>query len=221
MLRKSNYKQLDALGHGGFGSTFLILEKATQKKLVWKKITLVNQEARRMAQEEANNMQRVQSDFLVAYLGCFEEEGEFYILQEYCDKGDLRKYEKQLKDMGVIITEDKVWDLFAQMAEALHCLHEMDLIHCDLKPENIFMTGPFQIKLGDLGLAKVSMGVTQYQTKIGGTPYYFAPELISQKEYERLRLQTIETDMFAVGVIFYEIMAQKHPFAGSLKTSFN
>ncbi|KAA6371017.1 MAG: putative CAMK family protein kinase [Streblomastix strix] len=213
MPRKSDYKQLNALGHGGFGSVFLILEKATQKKLVWKKITLVNEKVRRLAQEEANNMQKVQSDFLVAYLGCFEEEGEFYILTEYCDKGNLRSYINDLRDRGAVISEDKAWDLMGQLGEAVQSLHEMNIIHCDLKPENIFITGPFQIKLGDFGLAKVSMGITQYQTKIGGTPYYFAPELVKYREGERLRQQTVETDMFAVGAIFYEVIAQKHPFA--------
>lgn len=95
-----------ALGHGSFGSAFLVTEIASGKQLVWKRMTIVNDEDRRMALSEAEILRNNKSEFLVEYYGSFEDESEFYILMEYCDKGDLRKYINHLRELGAIISED-------------------------------------------------------------------------------------------------------------------
>ncbi|KAA6378715.1 MAG: putative serine/threonine-protein kinase Nek6 [Streblomastix strix] len=127
----------------------------------------------------------------------------------------------QLKEWGAFVSEDKLWDLFAQMSEALHSLHSKNIIHRDLKPENVFLTKKMQVKLGDLGMARIEASSTGQQTKIGGTTEYQPPELLSEDEEEdsddiqlNQRIQTKEADMFSLGVIFYEVIALKHPFAG-------
>ncbi|KAA6397492.1 MAG: putative serine/threonine-protein kinase Nek3 [Streblomastix strix] len=224
-IKRSDYTVVKGLGQGSFGSTFLVSENSTGKYIAWKRITIINEDHRRMAQAEADMLSRLKNEFLVKFIGTFEEESEFYILMEYCDKGDLRKYLNNLKEMGAAVTEDKLWDLFAQMTEAVHSLHSQNIIHRDLKPENVFLTEKFQIKLGDLGMARISVSRTSFQTRIAGTIEYFPPELQKiqlndddedeqgSKQQNCIAQQTKETDMFALGEMFYEMITLRHPFA--------
>ncbi|KAA6321390.1 MAG: hypothetical protein EZS28_054561, partial [Streblomastix strix] len=99
---------------------------------------------------------------------------------EYCDKGDLRKYIKHLRELGAVISEEKLLDILAQLTEAINSLHTKNIIHRDLKPENVFITDNFFVKLGDLGMARVIMSTQQYLTRIGGTIQYFPPELLNE-----------------------------------------
>ncbi|KAA6365074.1 MAG: putative NEK protein kinase [Streblomastix strix] len=184
MTRKSDFNVIRALGRGSFGVTFLINEVSSGKELVCKRMTLVDENDRRMALDEAEMLRSNQNEFLVQFIGSFEEKDEFFLLMEYCDKGDLRKYMIQLKEWGAFVSEDKLWDLFAQMSEALHSLHSKNIIHRDLKPENVFLTKKMQVKLGDLEMARIEASSTGQQTKIGGTTEYQPPELLSEDEEE-------------------------------------
>ncbi|KAA6396328.1 MAG: putative protein serine/threonine kinase [Streblomastix strix] len=232
MPKQSDYQIIRALGHGAFGTTFLISEKATGQQCAWKRITITSDEDRRLAQLELEMLQRVRGDNLVQLLGSFEDKYEFFILMEYCDRGDLRKYMNGLVEKGESIDEEDVWNLLAQMIEALHCLHGMDIIHRDLKPENVFLTGENnQVKIGDFGLARIALQTQQYYTKVGGTTVYFSPELLDEDEDDDsssgseeetnntdkkqtfIVVQTKESDIFALGEICYELITLKHPFA--------
>ncbi|KAA6378007.1 MAG: putative NEK protein kinase [Streblomastix strix] len=224
MPKKSEYRVVRALGHGSFGSAFQVTEIASGKQLVWKKMAIVNDDDRKMATSEAEMLRSNKSEFLVEYYGSFEDESEFYILMEYCNKGDLRKYINHLKDLKAVASEDMLLDIFAQLTEAINSLHSANIIHRDLKPENVFTTDNFFVKLGDLGIAKVIIGTKQYQARIGGTIQYFPPELLiefgeggitkTNQRQSGAKVQTKECDMFSLGVVMYELITLKHPFAG-------
>ncbi|KAA6384103.1 MAG: hypothetical protein EZS28_020371 [Streblomastix strix] len=104
MLKKSDF--IRALGHGSFGSAFLVTEIASGRQLIWKRMTIVSKEDRRMALSEAEILKKEQKRILSLILGSFEDEGQFYILMEYCDKGDLRQYINRLRKLGAVINED-------------------------------------------------------------------------------------------------------------------
>ncbi|KAA6362558.1 MAG: hypothetical protein EZS28_041915 [Streblomastix strix] len=106
MSKQSDYQLVRALGHGAFGTTFLVTEKATGKECAWKRITIANEHDRQMAQNEVDMLQRVRGEFLVSFLGSFEENLDFFILMEYCDQGDLRKFLNDLKERNETISKD-------------------------------------------------------------------------------------------------------------------
>ncbi|KAA6402543.1 MAG: putative NEK protein kinase [Streblomastix strix] len=218
-----------ALGHGAFGTTFHVVENLTGKECAWKRITIANEKDRQMAQSEVEMLQRVRGEFLVSFLGSFEDKHDFYILMEYCNQGDLRQYINNLIEQNEHISEDNMWNLLAQMVIALHNLHDMDIIHRDLKPENIFLTGQNHVKIGDFGLARIAQNTQQYYTRVGGTTVYFSPELLEDEESDsdssnddittivnkkqiKIVVQTKESDIFALGEICYELLTLKHPF---------
>ncbi|KAA6401690.1 MAG: putative CAMK family protein kinase [Streblomastix strix] len=231
MSKQSDYQIIRALGHGAFGTTFLVVENATGKQCAWKRITITSDEDRRLAQLELEMLQRVRGDYLVQFLGSFEDKHEFFIMMEYCDKGDLRKYMNDLIERESFPSVDEIWNILTQMVEALHSLHEMDIIHRDFKPENVFLTGENHVKIGDFELARIAQQTQQYYTKVGGTTVYFSPELLEEEEDESdsgsdsdfnkihkrptfVVVQTQESDVFALGEICYELIVLKHPFAG-------
>ncbi|KAA6378147.1 MAG: hypothetical protein EZS28_026327 [Streblomastix strix] len=128
VLKKSDFKEKKALGHGAFGQTYLIKNIESGQKLVWKKMVIMNEQERKMAKDEADMLNRIKNDFLVKYYGSFEENNEFFILMEYCDRGDLRQYINELKRLEAVTNEEKIWEYLSQTAEALKRLPHTQFI---------------------------------------------------------------------------------------------
>jgi len=126
---------------------------------------------------------------------------------EYADGGDL--YDKICKHQknGSKFEEKDVWDIFIQVVKGLKTLHNMKILHRDLKTANIFLNKDGTVKLGDLNVSKVAkMGLVHTQT---GTPYYASPEVWDDKSYD------FRSDIWSLGVCTYEMTTLKPPFTAS------
>jgi len=110
-------------------------------------------------------------------------------------------------------------DIGLQVAEALHYMHQQNIIHCDIKPENIFLSQPPKemrrgavVKLIDFGLSRrEAMGAQLASSEVGGTPDFMAPEQI-----KGLAPQP-SMDIYALGMLLYEMIAGEAAFSGSLQ----
>ncbi len=110
-------------------------------------------------------------------------------------------------------------DVALQVAEALHYMHEQGIIHCDIKSENIFLcrqTGEgrkrTEVKLIDFGLSRTeALGAKLAQSEVAGTPEYMAPEQI------RGRAPQPSIDIYALGILMYEMIVGELPFRGEIK----
>ncbi|KAA6394917.1 MAG: putative Serine/Threonine kinase domain protein [Streblomastix strix] len=129
-----------------------------------------------------------------------------------------------MKKSGQMISVQDAWSFISQMASAIFQMHSNDIIHGDLKPSNVLLTRDRKIKLGDFGLArKLSNGAT-YVTANGFTWRYLAPELLQssyQQSIKGLKQQDLvkkklelrlSSDIWALGIILFELLAQYHPF---------
>lgn len=85
-------------------------------------------------------------------------------------------------------------------------MHSRRVIHRDIKTQNVFLTGSKTIKVGDFGISKVLESTTQVAMTVVGTPYYMAPESCQSEPY------TSKSDVWALGVILFELCALKQPF---------
>jgi len=96
--------------------------------------------------------------------------------------------------------------IFVQICLAMKHVHDRNILHRDLKSQNIFLTSKGIVKLGDFGIAKVlDASEDQARTQIG-TPYYLSPEICESRPYGR------QSDMWSLGVVLYELLALELPF---------
>lgn len=111
---------------------------------------------------------------------------------EYADGGDLYEKILQHQKKGTKFKESTIWDIFIQVCKGLKALHNMKILHRDLKSANVFLNKDGTVKLGDLNVSKVAkMGLVHTQT---GTPYYASPEVWEDKSYD------FRSDIWSLGV---------------------
>lgn len=132
--------------------------------------------------------------------------GRRYFVMEWCGGGNLRR---RLMERGRPAAAEIV-SIIGQACEGLHYAHRAGMIHRDLKPEHIMFDAHGRVKLVDFGVAKSQMSLTQttYGTVVG-TPAYLSPE---QAKGDRV---DIRTDIYAMGVVLYELLTSSPPFTGS------
>src|SRR4030095_1474452 len=111
---------------------------------------------------------------------------------------------------------DQVVDIGTQLAKALAAAHTQGIVHRDIKPENVMKTPSGVVKVLDFGLARAESSVHSQLTRTGiivGTPAYLSPEQILGSEID------FRTDVFALGLLIYELASGKNPFVAATLTA--
>ncbi len=138
-------------------------------------------------------------------------DGSWFMAMEYVEGRSLAEV---LAD-GAPLDFERAVDWISQIAAALDYLHAMGLVHRDVKPANVLVTGAGRLKLTDFGIASPAWSPTRGEApgegedeEILGTPGYMAPEQILGREI------TSRTDLWSLGVVLYEMLTGRRPFAG-------
>lgn len=104
------------------------------------------------------------------------------IIMEYADDGDLFQKIVEHKKRKIYMDEKKVWKVAIQMLSGIKTLHEMNILHRDLKSANVFLFKDGTAKIGDMNVSKIAKkGLLYTQT---GTPYYASPEVWNDNPYD-------------------------------------
>ena len=123
---------------------------------------------------------------------------------EYADKGDLFQLISEYKKKKEHFEENEIWDALIQLLNGLKALHELNILHRDLKSANVFLFSNGLAKLGDLNVSKVTRkGLGYTQT---GTPYYASPEVWKNQPYDN------KSDVWSLGCVIYEMCKLIPPF---------
>jgi NIMA (never in mitosis gene a)-related kinase len=103
------------------------------------------------------------------------------------------------------MNETDIWCIFIQIVRGLRAMHDLNIMHRDLKSANVFLNKDFTIKLGDMNVSKVvnSRNLNYTQT---GTPYYASPEVWKDEPYD------FKSDIWSLGCVLYEMICLKPPF---------
>ena len=135
--------------------------------------------------------------------------GRYYIVMEYVDGQDL----KQIIRVEAPLPIQRAVDITVQMCAALGAAHRAGLVHCDVKPQNVLVTSDGRVKVTDFGIARVlSQASTHITDTVWGTPHYISPEQAAGES------PTPASDVYAVGVVLYEMLAGRLPFEGETHT---
>ncbi|CAE6928690.1 Nek1 [Symbiodinium sp. CCMP2592] len=206
MASQSDFEFGQQLGRGSFGVVFKVRRKSDGLTCVCKQIQLSNckQRARDEANKEVNLLRRVSHgcNYIVQYLGSFLEGEALHILMEYCERGDLCQF---LKTRDESLEERAIWKYLLQIGLGLRWLHQNRILHRDIKTLNVFLKTNDDVRLGDLGVARV-LSNTSFAHTFVGTPYYLSPEICEERPYNEL------SDVWAFGCVVYEMCTLRHPF---------
>jgi outer membrane protein assembly factor BamB len=126
--------------------------------------------------------------------------GTFFIVMEYASGGSLRR---ALAEGPIGLERALEW--FSQAAQALSCAHGRGVVHRDLKPDNLLLSDEGALKVADFGLARILKPTEEARTR-AGTFQYMAPEQMKGQA-------TFLSDLWSLGVVFYEILSGRPPFA--------
>ena len=203
----SSYIIEKQLGKGTYGVVYKVKKKEDNKIYVLKQISLIGltQEQKADVKLEAQVLSKIKSKYVVQYYDSFEEDGKLNIIMEYCDSGDLNDFLEKHKQTKHLLSENLVWKIFIKITLGLADIHKLKILHRDLKSLNIFLKKDEDIRVGDLGVAKI-LNQTYFAKTFIGTPYYLSPEICEDKKYND------KSDVWALGCILYELCTYQHPF---------
>lgn len=211
------YKKVRVLGQGAFGKVWHVkTADAVQKGYALKELKMdgVPKAELRAMQQELKLLQRLKHPNIVGFHESFEAnlidgEKRLCIVMDLADGGDLGALIKRMKKSGRRMDERTVMRYFVQIALGLQHMHAHKVMHRDIKAANIFLAGNGRLVLGDLGVSKaLDSTLAMAQTCIG-TPYYMSPELFADRPY------TFSADVWALGVVLYELCMLRFPFEAS------
>ncbi|MGZ8830398.1 MAG: protein kinase domain-containing protein [Thermoanaerobaculia bacterium] len=136
-----------------------------------------------------------------------------FIAMEFVEGHNL----KEILAQGRTLSFDEIGEIIAQVADALDFAHSKGIVHRDVKPANVILLEGNRAKIMDFGIAKIASGGGNLTTtgQFLGTPNYMAPEQIKGAAVDG------RTDLFALGICFYECLTRRKPFGGDSLTSIS
>lgn len=211
-LVDGRYEVLERIARGGMATVYLASDRRLDREVAVKVMHPHLADGASGAdfvsrfRREARAAARLTHPGLVAVYDQGVDGETSYLTMEYIDGTNLRH---RIQDEGPFTVADAL-DVVEHVLDALAAAHRHDLVHRDIKPENILLATDGRIKVADFGLARAVTEVTSTTTgTILGTVAYLGPELIATGQCDT------RTDVYAVGVMLYEMLTGTQPFTGS------
>jgi len=204
-----NYKVLAKFNEGGMALIYKALQPALKRTVILKKLKDPNREIIKRFKKEALLSASFHHENLLAIYDFLYTNRSYYLVMEYVDGEDLRTLIDYLAPFPAEVAALVILDI----ARALEYTHMRNIIHRDIKPGNILLSFEGDVKLIDFGVAKDEISTRLTMTgMIVGTPAYMSPE---QANGSRL---TVQSDLFALGILLYEMLTGVKPFWGENNT---
>ncbi|HEX3968843.1 MAG TPA: serine/threonine-protein kinase, partial [Edaphobacter sp.] len=212
--RLGRYSIVEPLGSGGMGVVYRARDERLERAIAIKILApgvLLGEEARRHFRREALALAKLNHPHIASVYDVGQQDGIDYIVME-CVQGE--SLASKIKSGPLSVKE--ATSIALQIAEALQEAHEQGVIHRDLKPANVMVTSKGRVKVLDFGLAKLlaplgtDATLSFVETRgLIGTPLYMSPEQIHGKSVDE------RTDLWSLGVLYYELLTGRTPFRGN------
>ncbi len=228
---KKRYSLIKMIGTGGMGNVYLAEDTELYRKVAIKAIKpelLKNEEVQKRIEYECRMHAAIQSHpHIVTLYDRVVDDPNILLIMEYVRGVPLDRLIKKAQDKKTPLPLPVTINLLCQLLDALNTIHKHGIIHRDIKPSNILIDQSVfnnpQAKLMDFGIAKNAEGyeqltqITQIDTGGPGTPAYMAPERIDASTFGEI---CPATDLYSVGIIFYELLCLEPPFQGTMTEIF-
>ena len=200
----SKYRILGLVGRGQFGKVSCARMRDTGKLVALKELEHQRFPTSKLLRE-LRFLLTLQHENIVTCSALMHHQNYRYLVMDYCEGGTLRDLMSHSKTLSV----QQCFDLIHDILLGLEHAHAANIIHCDIKPENILLkitAKGWQAKISDFGIARLSQEIDSDGSNTG-SPGYMAPE----RFYGQF---SAGSDIYAVGIILYELLVGKRPFTG-------
>lgn len=201
------------VGSGGMANVYLARDLILDRDVAVKVLRFDfqdNQDAIRRFQREAMAASQLLHHNVVEVYDVDEEEGQQYIVMEYVKGNDLKTFIREKSPVSLELAVN----IMSQILSAIDIAHRHNIIHRDIKPQNILITENNEVKITDFGIAVVlsDTSLTQTNTLLGSV-HYLSPE------QARGGSATVKSDIYALGVVLYELITGEVPYDGESAVS--
>lgn len=211
---KSMWQDLEVIrtiGKGTHGTVVLARRKVDGAVVAVKRVRLsqISENGRKQADNEVILLKSLYHVNIVRFYDHFLADDELNIVMEYSDGGNLRQLVKlRAREKMGPFPEPVIMSWFAQLVLAVAYIHGKNVLHRDLKAQNVFLTHRNVVKLGDFGISKALAGDDTANTACG-TPESMSPEICRGEPYGK------KSDIWSLGCILYEMIMLRRPFEAS------
>jgi eukaryotic-like serine/threonine-protein kinase len=217
MVKAGRYEIIGELGRGAMGVVYRAIDPVIGRNVAVKTIRLSEEgtgltrpELLSRFQTEARAAGLLTHPNIVVVYDAGEENGLYYITMELVEGKSVQA----LLDGGHEFPVPRLLRIMEQTCSALQFAHERNIVHRDIKPANLMLTADDTVKVTDFGTAKIlQFGTAQQTTHVMGTPSYMSPEQVKGRPVDG------RSDIFSLGVMFYEMLTGEKPFPGQSVTT--
>ena len=212
------YRIIDRIGSGGMSVVYraqdLSLGRTVAVKVLHENLTDDEGFLRRF-QREAHAAANLSHPNVVTVHDIGQDNNRHFIVMEFVDGRTLKQLIKLQNQQGRPLSIEQSLDLAIQICAGIGYAHRANLVHCDVKSQNILVTRDDRVKVADFGIARAVSEATQHtiDTQIWGTPHYFSPEQAAGLG------ATPASDVYAIGVVLFEMLTGRLPFLAETHTA--
>jgi len=195
----------DVLGKGTQGIVYLAQDSSLNRDVAIKAVHLkdnVQQNVLDNLLAEAKTVSQMQHANIVTIFDVGSHNNQPYLVLEYVKGSSLAQ--KMKKNISI----DQCLKIMKQILSGIATAHNANIIHCDIKPANILINESGDVKITDFGLSHFANAAAEDHEGLLGTPQYMAPEYIETQQHQKV------SDVFSLGLVFYEMLTSKPAFKG-------
>ncbi len=206
IIISNRYHVKRKIGEGGMAKVYLAYDQSLDCDVALKILKKENVDEKKVKsfKREARTLSLLDDPNIVSIYDVGEENGIHYIANEFVEGMTLKEYVSTCAPIPV----EEVIKITTQILSGLEHAHNKGVVHKDIKSQNILLDSKRNVKITDLGIADIiDEEVTRTQSLMG-TPQYVAPEILNRDAL------TVQSDIYSVGILMYEMLVGKAPFTG-------
>lgn len=207
-ILSGRYELIRPVGYGGMAEVFLAHDQLLDRNVAVKMLRdqfLEDKELLEQFRREAKSAARLVHPYIINIYDVVSEGNNQYIVMEYVDGVTLKEYMHEHR-----LSVSAALEIGVRLADALQHAHSHNVIHCDIKPQNILIDKNMNPKIADFGIAKMVTNQTMvYSKAVMGSVHYISPEQACGNKV------TASSDVYSLGVVLFEMLTGQVPYVGA------